>query len=289
MPFILIALLIWGFSPKLKAQNQAQAETINILTWNVQLLPRHFAWATRHLRKKQALRLKQISQYFQAQDYEVIALQEVFAPSLRRRLQKQLRQAYPHQVFLKGRGLRYSSGLLLLSRFPVRKLGHVYFKQSKAADRTASKAALLVELDLGQDKRLQILNTHLQSEQGPAYRNIRQSQMQALAQLAQTHANKTSPQILLGDFNIAEAEQELFEQNLPSFQIHKAPDGPFCTFCPDNTWNPPHTIPQQLDYILYAPPTLKLSPLQKHRLVFQHRGQTMDASDHYGLKTTLHY
>ena len=53
-------------------------DTIKIVSWNVQMLPKVFQPFTKLTRKKQKIRAPKIIQYLNASDFDLIVLQEVF-------------------------------------------------------------------------------------------------------------------------------------------------------------------------------------------------------------------
>jgi endonuclease/exonuclease/phosphatase family metal-dependent hydrolase len=291
---ILLLLLLCTLSLN-RSQGQAastEAETrLKVLCWNIQLLPNGLALFSKHLRKAQKVRLPWIIEHCQQSDYEVIVFQEVFDVQLRRKLRHKLRKAYPYQVKPKGKFLRYSSGILILSRLPMKALGHVTFPPGITADKMAAKGCMLVEVNKN-GKKIQLGGTHLQAGGSEREQNIRQEQYLRIRKLFDGHLQAEIPQVLLGDLNTEQHLRPRYEAMLQTLDMHDTPllDSLPFTICKTNTWNA-HEPACQLDYILLGKkwPRLKLHRLEILRLKGQHKGKTMDYADHYGLIGELGY
>lgn len=103
--------LFFFFSIKINAQNEnvsdsltfkqtelEQSVDLQILTWNIQLLPVVFWPFHWRFRSKQCIRIPWITSHLNEQDYDVIVFQEIFSKSMTRKIRKQLKSEYPYQV-----------------------------------------------------------------------------------------------------------------------------------------------------------------------------------------------
>lgn len=292
---IRLLLLLLSILSLSRAQGQTpshEAETqLKVLCWNIQLLPDGLALFSKHLRKAQKVRLPWIIEHCLQSDYEVIVFQEVFDVQLRRKLRRKLRKAYPYQVGPKGKFLRYSSGILILSRQPMKALGHVTFPPGITADKMAAKGCMLVEVNKN-GKKIQIGGTHLQAGYTEREQNIRQEQYLKIRQLFDQHLHPDIPQMLLGDLNTEQHLSPRYKAMLQTLDMHDTPllDSLPFTLCKTNTWNS-HEPACQLDYILLGKkwPRLKLHRIDILRLKGQYTGRAMDYADHYGLIGELSY
>src|SRR5690606_10052649 len=86
-------------------------------------------------------------------DYDILVLQEAFHAGARRRLRNKLKSEFPYEngpAFRKVFSLKTSSGVWMLSKYPIKELGKVRFRQKFGFDnKMARKGALMVEIQKG--------------------------------------------------------------------------------------------------------------------------------------------
>jgi endonuclease/exonuclease/phosphatase family metal-dependent hydrolase len=205
---------------------QSFAQSLKVLSFNTMLLPWPLSWSS------QGARSLEIAKKLKVIDADVILLQEVFIKSSRKKIAKYLKNEYPYQTYLpKKEGGLYilSSGLVILSKHPFKKLSSLYFKHynKTSSDRFASKGALAVELDLENAPISLILtNTHLQSSNDEKNFQIRLKQLAEINQHLETFirdAKKPFHRFIIGDTNIDGHEEksiEILTTTFPNYEVH---------------------------------------------------------------------
>lgn len=172
-------------------------EELKILSWNIYMLP-PFAYMT----NKRA-RAKAIGDFLNTSDYDIAILQEAFKHGARRMIKRRTKQSFPYR---KGpANIRYitifrtNSGIWMLSKHPIEKLGVTKFKQKAGFDnKMARKGALMVEMEKN-GKKYHFVGTHLNAG-GPI--EVRRSQVVQIKELVEKHEKENVPVIIAGDFNI---------------------------------------------------------------------------------------
>ena len=158
---------------------------LGVASYNIQHLP---------YMKKDLVPLKKI--LFQ---YPVIMLQECFNRLTTLPLAKLFPEYYICRGILKGAAL-VNSGLVIMSQYPI--LSHEFTAFDKTnlftMDVLSNKGFLSAEIQLP-DKRIRVINTHLQSSDYSPYDPIVKEQ---LAQILTYTQSLDVPYVLGGDFNI---------------------------------------------------------------------------------------
>lgn len=175
---------------------EAQAKDISILTWNTFLVPPPFN-STR-----QEERAELMAQKIRALDRDIIFFQEAFIDTKRELIIKELAPTYPYvAVPKKGQGLLQfvGAGLFIVSKYPMKVLDQVIFEDCSGADCFASKSAIIVEITLSSDEKIQMIDTHLQ---GWDNANVRKKQLLQIKEMMKAHAKLGIAQVLVGDLNI---------------------------------------------------------------------------------------
>jgi len=134
--------------------------------------------------------------------YDVIVFQEAFCPFARQRLQRQLGELFPYASGPANRklfSLKTSSGLWILSRYPILSHYSITFKNKHGSDALSRKGALLVTLDID-GHRIQIAATHLQNSGGSWLRHAQC--VEFYERLLKPNRLEGVPQVICGDFNI---------------------------------------------------------------------------------------
>jgi sphingomyelin phosphodiesterase len=146
---VVLFLCVLLLGENLLAQNPVNPYSdseLKILSWNIYMLP-PFAYMT----NKRA-RAKAIGDYLHTSDYDIAILQEAFKHGARRMIKRRTKQSFPYR---KGpANIRYitifrtNSGIWILSKHPIEKLGVTKFKQKAGFDnKMARKGALMVEME----------------------------------------------------------------------------------------------------------------------------------------------
>jgi long-subunit acyl-CoA synthetase (AMP-forming) len=192
---------------------------MQLLSYNLNILPSGNIFAgTGHDHADERMEL--FCRSLSSMQYDVIALQEVFAspflpPCRQRRMLRRLRDmGYVHQVVSKSPSVtdlvwrkRWTdSGLVIASRFPiVDSGGFTYQSRGHHLDAGAAKGAVFAKIQFG-ERYLLLFNTHLQATHvsDPYSKNIRFSQLIELQRFIKRkrHFNPGCASLIVGDFNI---------------------------------------------------------------------------------------
>ena len=154
------------------------------------------------LMKAQVKRAHGIVEVLKQSDYDVICFQEAFHKKAKRIIEEGLSETFPYQVntFKKGFTIKATSGLWIVSKYPIEKIAEIEFKAKKGFDGQSKKGAILFEMSA--PMKLQLINTHMQSGEGGGRDDIRLSQStQILNELIKPHCNNKIPLVLAGDWN----------------------------------------------------------------------------------------
>jgi endonuclease/exonuclease/phosphatase family metal-dependent hydrolase len=219
----LLVLLIAVFTTlSYSAHSQSAADVtdtsaIRIMTYNIKMLPRILTY----IHHKPVKRARIIPQYLIAENVDVIVLEETFDYRADMILKRKLRKTYPYiygPANKKGGGTMFSSGVMILSKYPMTDLEEIKFKSCSGDDCWARKGAMLVELT-AKGHTIQCMGTHLQAG-GTA--QIKRDQYTQIAAMLERHARAGVPQILGGDYNTFRTDTVLYPAML---HILHAEDG----------------------------------------------------------------
>lgn len=274
-------------SPAAPAAVTARAEggtRLKLLTWNIQMLPSLFGGRIEKLDKMQHLRAGWIVEYLKQQDYDVVCLQEAFDPRCVKILVDGLKDTYPHIVVPRygGHFWQQSSGVMFLARVPIRHVAHVVYPTGERIERFAAKGATLIE-GSKDGVVFQIAGTHFQTGKE---RFKRQDAQTAARDLLQPNRRDRVPQFFVGDFNIRkdtpEYEVLMRETGMVEFPID---DPRPYTSDATNSWKRGTQKQSQIDHVLLdargTKTTVTRQQIQRARR--EHRGDTIDLADHYGV------
>ncbi len=265
-----------------KAAAESEPANLKILTWNVQMLPT--SPPVEPLQRGQAMRAPWIIEFLNAQDYDVVVLQEVIDKKITERLKEGLKEKYPYLVSVDSkRGIAAcSGGILFAGKIPLKYVDHIVYKNLTGVDALAEKGCVLVEAEKD-GLRFQIAGTHLQAGDDEA----RDKEIPEIAEgIIVPHRAECVPQILLGDMNLSPAEDAfatlLAANAMTSFPLDD-PDP--TTTSGKNSWNKPNKRAKHIDHVLLNPcgthTTIVRQSVQRARQ--QHEGKMIDLADHYGV------
>jgi len=226
---------------------------LRILSWNVHGLPSPFS-------KHRAQRLRRIAAQIATEKPDLLALQEVWAGSLRLLL-----PSCPGYAarFVRARNGGASGGLLLLVReggdwtidehtLRFRRFSH-YAPRHRVweADGLAGKGAAFLCLDHRADRgRLWLVNTHLQSRyRSNAYVTVRRAQLHELGRWVH-ELGESAPVVLAGDFNTPADGDPLYE-GVASLGVDVTAGS---RRRGDVTHHPAQSAAGWIDYVLVRPP-----------------------------------
>lgn len=193
--------------------NSYASDTLRIFSWNIFMVPPLV------FKSDQVNRGKMIAEVLDKSGADVVILQEVFMEKVRKSIHTRLEKTYSYQSgkpqgggFLKG-----SSGVWILSRYPIDDLRFVKYKDCKGTDCFSKKGAYLFSVTKN-DNKLYMAATHVQSG---SHKEARQKQFRQLAAESALLPDSI-PLLIIGDLNTdLHAETEYREM----LEILQASDG----------------------------------------------------------------
>ena len=175
------------------------AKEISVASYNTWLLPAILMKADQPNKRSKA-----IANYFKDQNFDIIALQEVFRKKYYNNINRVLKEhdyyssGTPDKRFFKA----ISSGLTIFSKYPIVEEKFFKFNRCASFDCYAAKGVLAVRINID-GKKINVVTTHMQAGKSDLKAEIRRSQIDQLAFFLQNDFFKDNyPIILLGDFNI---------------------------------------------------------------------------------------
>ena len=255
-------------------------DTIKIVSWNIQMIPKIYAPFTKLARKKQKVRTPKIIQYLNSTNFDIIVLQEVFDKSISNKFKNDLKIKYPYCLMPQKEDFKFklSSGVMILSKYSLELIKHVIFDVSKKSDKGAQKGCSLVEIKIN-NKKLLLGGTHLDSK-SPESRSL---QYKLIAEnIINPFLNDSVPLLLAGDFNTnfntAEYDSMMLNLKLNNYELND--DRPY-TFDEFNTWNS-KGYKAWIDFIFYQEnKNIKVFNQYILRPVMKYKNTKMDLADHY--------
>ena len=277
-------------------------DSLKILTWNIQMLP-SFAKSNGKIKRAKAI-VNQLNQ----RDYELIIFQELFHKHSRRIVTNGLSDLYPHHTQIlnkKPLSLKANGGVMIFSKYPIRQVHQIRFKDRTGFDRLARKGAVLAEVDV-KGKFVQVIGTHLQAF---GTQEILYSQYRQLArQLIEPHSKPGVPQLICGDFNTlkslppklpSDISQDFIDR-LPRYftmlEILQAKDGALegeQQFTMDRPFNDLCKTRKEyrllLDYVLIRSNSPNDYAIKRQVQIIRQRWhkEHEDLSDHFGLEAVM--
>lgn len=281
--------LAWSEISRRSTEKTRKLETkLKVLTWNVQMLPTLYVPFGSGLKKMQHERTPWIISFLKASDCDVICLQEVFDPEILAGLKEGLGEKYPYAINPRyaSRWRLVSSGLLFLSRVPVRYVKHVTFSGAGRDGFWTSKGCCLLE-GVKDGVPFQVAGTHFPDDKEWIKDDAADLIRNQLLPLCQNNV----PLILLGDFNIrknsVQYQNLLGKLHLADFEIND--ERPY-TSDPFNSWNTGRMIaPELIDHVFLNRNDAEatVSSIEIERPKHEYRNSDCDLSDHYALAAEI--
>ena len=264
---------------------------LNVLTWNVQMLPRIGSLFSSDLRKMQEERTDWIIEYLKNSNFDVVLLQECFDRDFIQSISKELAGEYPFQTTPR-RPIWYklSNGLMILSRHPMSIENEISFSYAAQSDVFASKGAILAKIQID-THAIFVVNTHLQADyETRRHQAIRKKQLSEIKKNLLQGMNPTMDKLLIGgDLNVEEnIVDEEYKELIETFKsrdlVYEFFKKPSSSFDRDNYWNRGSKAnPCRLDYFLNNFGLLtKTIRILKTKKVYQN--EEIDLADHYGIQ-----
>lgn len=200
-----------GSATEQECTDPADVETISILSWNIYMLPPPF------FRTQQIPRSKAIIEFLKNSSYDVLVLQEVFYEKVRQKLVRGLVDCYPYHYGPCGtdKFLRQDGGVMIFSKYPIETSKQIAFRDKcKGGDCFSDKGALLAEIKKN-NKRIQVVGTHLQSMEDTVSQCIRVRQYEKIKRfLLRPFQEHGVPQVIVGDLNTCKVTQKPFYKRM---------------------------------------------------------------------------
>ncbi|MCK0067930.1 endonuclease/exonuclease/phosphatase family protein [Kordiimonas laminariae] len=287
-------------------------DTFKIVTFNVGLLDlRYFGVTVFKPADFVEERFVKLAPALKALDADIVALQEVYETDHITKLLADVQDVYPYSFYKESAVFRLNNGLVLLSKFPLRKTG-LYPIEAGPIDETVfgSKAAMSVVVKLDEERELSLINIHptsggtLDVQDSAAIMEDRRLQLEQAHQLDVQNNIKYS--MILGDYNtspkIASANYEYLKQYGYVDAYARYCGEHNCslsmTWDPDNPLNIGSThadsLTQRIDHIFLSSNLTKASEVRKAEVIFSDPVVEIEGkgvvpiSDHYGVAIELY-
>ena len=184
---------------------------ISIMSYNIKMLPRGATFIKHH----PVIRARVLPEVLMKEGSDVIVFQEAFDGKAMRIMRRKLKAVYPYCAGWRNRRVityKRAGGVLMFSKYPMKELESIAYRQCKGIDCAAKKGSLLVEVDHPK-KKFQLLGTHMQAGGGP---EIKKDQHDEAGALLKRHEVKGIPQFAAGDFNTHLVDTMLYPHLLKS-------------------------------------------------------------------------
>lgn len=274
-------------------------DSLKILSWNIQMLPR----GINHNGK--AKRARAIAEQLKKSPYDVVVFQELFYRRSRRIITKGLQSEFLAQTKVlnnKSIALKTNGGVMIFSRHPIKEVKEIRFKDRSGPDRLSRKGAMLAEINVN-GKIIQVIGTHLQAfgMQETMYNQYQQ----LFDKLLNPNEKNGIPQFICGDFNTIKTIPKNLPANLPKnfeqriaryetmLQTLKASDGELDGEQQYTMDRPNNDLCKKrkefrllLDYFLFRPMTSNLTIAKRTVQIIRYPWRTgnKDLSDHFALE-----
>lgn len=279
----IVLWIVFLFSVEAIAQ-----EKIKISSWNVKMLPKVCHSFSKKDKICQEIRLDQIIDFLKTSTSDIIQLQEVFDKQAVLRIKVALKEKFPYIILPESQFLKFSNGLMILSKISIKKEKTIFFQNHKLHDALVSKGATLYSFEHNFQK-MYVVNTHLQSDYKLATSEILRGQQlnQIIEEILYPISNQHTPILLAGDYNfdLNSNEYNNFVSTTGVKETYFNDKKKNYTFDNKNYWNK-DAKPEQLDHIFVLDRNNVLD-CSKLSLIAPKMNELVDYSDHYGLEISL--
>jgi endonuclease/exonuclease/phosphatase family metal-dependent hydrolase len=270
--------------------DSSNTENLKIVSWNIYMLP-HF-W----IHSGQLTRAKNISDAVIEEDADILVFQEAFDKKSREIIWENIKAKYPYQSGepAKSNFWKINNGIWILSKIPITVSGTIFFRESRGADRFASKGAILVEAEKN-NQCFQLIGTHLQSDLEAAdVKATRHSQYRQIQEeLMDAHHKSNVPQFVVGDFNTKRDDSVSYAQMIDVMKVKECPlEGDQCysyDYSQNDFIRDQPGVPQLIDYVLYREHGERQVRGLSTVRVFQNKwsDRQADLSDHFAISAVI--
>ncbi len=283
------SLLIVGSSIAAPAPTPPPTVDVKILAWNTYMLPVPFKFAQQKIRKNL------IAEALAHTDRDIIMLEAAFSSDFRKKVGASLKENYPYQIALgKDKKITHllSSGLLVLSKWPIRMIDYDFYKKCVKSNCYAAKGVMLLEAELPYGKLLHLAFTQLNKSGAEKSETTRSSQLNQILNLYKAKSRPGIPMVLAGDLSIA-ADSSEFTEALKLLSMENAPlknpevaSHDYDIPCYKRTSETPSSW---VDHILLnkAGTTTQILDQRIHEFFGDMKGGNCPLSDHQAIEATI--
>jgi endonuclease/exonuclease/phosphatase family metal-dependent hydrolase len=279
----IVLWIVFLFSVEAIAQ-----EKIKILSWNVKMLPKVCHSFSKNDKIWQEIRLDQIIDFLKTSTSDIIQLQEVFDKQAVSRIKAELKEKFPYIILPESQFLKFSNGLMILSKISIKKEKTIFFQNHKLHDALVSKGATLYSFE-NYFQKMYLVNTHLQSDYKLATSELLRGQQlnQIVEEIINPILSEEAPILLAGDYNFDFHSNEYngFVSKTGVKETFFKDRSIQYTFDNKNYWNK-DAKPEQLDHVFVLDRNNVLD-CSKLSLIAPKMNELVDYSDHYGLEICL--
>jgi endonuclease/exonuclease/phosphatase family metal-dependent hydrolase len=298
--FITALLIAISAVPTSFAQEaEATSSTLNVLSWNIFMRPAGLFF------DGQLERAKHIGALLKDSEYDVLVFQEAFGKKSMKLLSEALDGAFPYEIKPLNNGKVFNNGLWVLSKFPIENIIPIFFDACAGVDCGAAKGAVFFEVNKD-GIAYQLVNTHLQSMEGPKQEAVRNSQFEQMKDLLEAQARTGVLQLVAGDMNTSRDNENAYQEmvtilNADDDDVLMTEDT-YCSTASATSWGCPNNtlIPDKLkgqtallDYALVRNPRPRARPrsILTERMLRTFTSPWSDKhkhlSDHYAISIKL--
>lgn len=278
--FILLICTIslnFAFASGMKViKDSSEKDTLKLLTWNVYMLPGYVYHKTAKKKERAHEIVKVLSRY----DYDIIIFQETFQRKARKIILKGLKSKFPyHYGPLNGKGIhfRFNGGVTIISKFPLKLLRQIVFKDSYGYDKYARKGAMLLQ-GMAAGKVFQVAGTHIQAAGNKEFKYLQLNQVRK--ELLDVFIKDGVPQIICGDMNLNAHDSTEYNRMI---SILGTDDGRLRgekRFSKANG--------REIDYILIKTNNSEIKVIKRKVVIFKSENPDIEElSDHYAIEAEV--
>jgi len=289
-------------------QNSIKVISFNAGLLDINLLGRSFLKPTDFLEERAAA----MPSALEVHDADIVAIQEIYDKKYANDLIAALENSYPYHYRKDTTRVKIGNGLLLLSKFPIREQRMITYATGPWDEALfASKAIMSVQIALGEDLNLNVVNIHptsggmFNAQDSEKIMHIRQQQIRQAMEVGESMDGEFG--IILGDFNsgpeIASDDYMLLgTYGYVDAYLHVCQK---TALAPEMTWDATNflnihgthsdSISQRIDHIFLSPGLAAATEIVESKVLFKEPSvpvtdeNVVTISDHYGLIATLNF
>lgn len=299
LAFALLAIALPRPAHALAISPDGKAATLNVMTYNV--------WGVPFAGKRAKQRLPRIAERLASSGVDIVALEEVFDGCFVSDETKTILRGsrYPYYALgpsRKGVMPCVNSGVMILSRFPIRASSQLVYRSCVGTDCLARKGAVYARIRVPSVGDVDVYATHTNA--GDRHGAVRVRQARQLVDFVRAHSGDGQrPVVLMGDLNAipGSEEIELLRKELGLRDVHEefVAQNPVSPIEREGYTSDPlrngnlhggEEKRQRIDYVLIRESRTRHAPFRAldTRMTFQEPTYDRRAlSDHFGVRSAL--